>query len=123
MTTTKKPTKKAQQEAAKTRMHKWLDRDDQKGHIFIERALLALYARQTADEKVVGTASHDNNMGFGGTDAEFMTDVAKWVLKGEEKGIPEGRRITKGQRPHVRKKLKKYWRQLVEIEAAAKAGQ
>lgn len=81
---------------------------------FVERALVALYARQTADEQVIKEASEDNGVGFTGTDAEILTSFAEWVIKSWK---PEGEKLSAKQMEIARKRLPKYWRQLAEIAA------
>lgn len=91
-----------------------------KNRIFTERALLKLYARQTADEQELGLTSHQNGMGFNGPDAQYLTWAAEWVM-GSRK--PEGYRLNVMAGPKgtadrhyakVAKKLRKYTRQLLE---------
>lgn len=83
--------------------------------VFVERALVALYARQTADEQRADVTSHTNGIGFSGCDANILSQFAKWVTAGEAKGIPAGKRLSQKQRDLTVKKLKKYTRQLIEI--------
>lgn len=113
-----KLTKKAQDEANKLRMHEALD----KSAVFVERALLALYERQTADEQQIGATSHHNAVGFGGADAEFLSSVAERVIvsRNQYRRV-EGNCLSLKQRLAVAKCLKKYWRQLAEIAAEKKA--
>jgi hypothetical protein len=81
---------------------------------FLERALEAIYNRQTADEQDNRMTSHHNGMGFNGTDAEFLTDICQKMLENRW-GRPEGQRLTPGQAKAVAKCLQKYWRQLAEV--------
>lgn len=118
-----KPKTKKQQDAEnKERMVKALTthKDADK---FVERALLALYERQTQDEQQSGYTEHHNGIGFTGTDAEFLTSLAQGVIKSRDVyKKPEGQRLTVNQRAICRNKLQKYWRQLVEVaEQKAKA--
>lgn len=73
----------------------------------LTRALLFLYARQTADEQQSGATAHFNGMGFSGCDAEFLSNVARSAQKYGG--------ITAGQAPYVAKKLAKYTGQLLEL--------
>lgn len=73
----------------------------------VERGLVAIYERQTADEKAIGRTKVHNGVGFGAYDSEFMSDVARKVKA--------GRRLTPNQLAVVRNRLKRYGRQLVEI--------
>jgi hypothetical protein len=83
--------------------------------VFLERALLVIFERQTADEKADGLTEHENGVGFTGTDAEFLTKMAKWVLDRATKGVPEGKRLCGGQVAVVRKAMMKYHGQLAEV--------
>lgn len=48
----------------------------------VERAILAIYQRQTEDEKMVEETTHHNGIGFSGAHARLGTYYAKWILKG-----------------------------------------
>lgn len=74
-------------------------------------ALLAVYANQTADEQVVEATKHNNGRGFTGSDAPFMSSVAK---KAQQYGS-----LTERQVMFTRKNLYKYWRQIWEALKAA----
>lgn len=76
----------------------------------VERALMAVYNRQTADEKAALTTTHLNGMGFNGLDAEFGCSLAEKLKKYGS--------LTKNQIFHARKMLKRYWRQLAEVAEA-----
>lgn len=82
--------------------------------IFVERALIKLYNRQTSDEKATQDTKHTNNRGFNGGDAKLMSKFAQWVLNGKAKGIPEGKLLSEKQRALTVKRIKKYAGQLVE---------
>ena len=88
--------------------------------VMVERSLLVIYANQTADEKASQSTSKDNGIGFTGADAFILSSFAEWVLKGDAKGIPEGKRLSPKQLEIARKKLRKYTRQLL-AEADRKA--
>lgn len=75
----------------------------------VERALLQIYNRQTAYEQRAQEAQVHNNAGFTAFDAEFLTSVAKGYL--------QYGRLTERQMPIVRKKMMKYWKQLLDIAA------
>lgn len=90
----------------KERMHALLDKSDKA----VMRALLALYARQTQDEKAMGYTSHANGAGFNKRDAEWLSDIARKV--------PIYGRLTPRQTAAVRPRMKFYWRQLVDIANA-----
>lgn len=73
----------------------------------LSRALLFLYARQTADEQSSERTSHTNGMGFGAFDAEFLSSVAK--------GVQKYGNMSPKQAEHVAKKLVRYAGQLLEM--------
>jgi len=73
----------------------------------ITRALLFMYARQTASEQESKMTSNNNGVGFNGRDAEFMSSVAERV---KQYG-----RITPRQTTAIAKGLAKYSGQLVEM--------
>jgi hypothetical protein len=71
------------------------------------KALHAIHARQTADEQAGGYTNHTNGIGFSKFDAPFLTDM---VVKHRRYGS-----LTPKQMAVTRNKIKRYWRQLVEI--------
>lgn len=71
------------------------------------KALYAIHARQTADEKAGGYTNHTNGVGFSKFDAPFLTDM---VVKYRRYGS-----LTPKQMAVTRNKIKHYWKQLVEI--------
>jgi hypothetical protein len=73
----------------------------------VERAMVALYQRQTADEQHTSTTSHSNGRGFNYYHAERGTYYAKWVLS--------GRHLTGHHLAAARKMATYYARQLSEI--------
>jgi hypothetical protein len=84
-----------------------LDRRDQVGTLAVIRALEAIYDRQEADERAGGETRHDNGRGFSKFDAPFLTEM-----------VEKNRRwngLTPKQLEVTRNKIKRYWRQLVEI--------
>ena len=93
----------------KAAIHNLLEHSDRA----VEQALLRIYARQTAAEQSAHQTIEHNGRGFTGTDAEFLSDLAK--------GIGVYGSLTVRQLPHARRKMKKYWRQLLE-EVEAKSG-
>lgn len=48
----------------------------------VERAILAIYARQTAGEQQSATTREQNGRGFNAYDARPGTYYAEWILKG-----------------------------------------
>lgn len=71
------------------------------------RALLALYARQTADEQQGAHTNTHNAMGFNKFDAEFMTSLVAFY---KQTGF-----LTPGQLAALKKKLGKYAGQLLKV--------
>jgi hypothetical protein len=49
----------------------------------VERAILAIYACQTADEQATKTTRHSNGRGFSGADASLGSYYARWILEGK----------------------------------------
>jgi hypothetical protein len=77
-----------------------------------EKAILALYAKQTADEQVTQTTNHNNNKGFTGADAFILSAFAQWIVKCNK---PAGSKLSEKQLMIARKKLPKYAGQLLKI--------
>ena len=72
-----------------------------------ERAILALYQRQTLDEQSTKETESHNGVGFNSIDAFILTDFAKWLIA--------GRHLTVKQLAVAQKKLPKYSKQLLDI--------
>lgn len=72
-----------------------------------ERAVVAIFNRQTSDEQYRGTTVERNFVGFNGCDAEIMSSFALWIIR--------GRRLTPKQLALAQKKIRKYAGQLVSI--------
>lgn len=71
------------------------------------RGLMAIYARQTADEKDVGLTKHDNGIGFNGVDSNFLSNMVKFY---NDRSF-----LTANQIAKVRKAMLKYSGQLKKI--------
>jgi hypothetical protein len=71
------------------------------------RALVVLYARQTASEQESHTTHVKNGCGFNGVDAGILSSFAEQVLR--------GRRLSLKQLRIAYKKLPKYAGQLLKI--------
>lgn len=71
------------------------------------KGLLAIYNKQTQDEKSAEVTKHDNGVGFGGADGNILTNRAKFYI---ERGF-----LTEAQLKYVRKAMKKYAGQLAKI--------
>ena len=78
----------------------------------VQRAMIVLYNRQTADEQSTETTRHHNGIGFSHWAARSGTYYANWVLK--------GRRLSGRHLEKARKIALHHSRQLVE-EANNKA--
>lgn len=49
----------------------------------VERAIVALFARQTADERSTDTTRHSNSRGFNAADARKLSFIAKFLGEGK----------------------------------------
>lgn len=74
---------------------------------WLYRGLIAIYNRQTEDEKNAGITRHDNSVGFSGADSSFLSNAAKFL---KERGF-----LTAKQRSKVRQAMLKYAGQLEKI--------
>jgi hypothetical protein len=73
----------------------------------VERAVLAIYERQTADEKQTRQTKHDNTVGFRQNHAPKMSQFARYLKAGGH--------LYPAQLELARKWMKMYRRQLCEI--------
>lgn len=73
----------------------------------VERAMVAIYKRQTADEQASATTQHHNSIGFSAFDAKNGSYYAKWVLS--------GRRLNGTYLEKARRIAVKYRKQLLDI--------
>lgn len=87
----------------------------------IARALIAIYARQTADEQRAGVTKFNNGVGFSGADAELGTKCAKAALAG--KLLPWMVKVWSDVTRTGFPKICKYARQLNEIAETKQAEQ
>ena len=78
---------------------------------WVIRGLLAIYDRQTADEKAVGATVEDNGVGFNGADAEIPSSIA---MNYKTRNF-----ISPRQLEIVQKKMVKYAGQLAKIANGA----
>lgn len=72
-----------------------------------ERAVVAIYRKQTSQEVSSMQTIEHNNVGFNGVDAPIMTSFAEWILR--------GRRLTPKQLSLAQRKIRKYAGQLASI--------
>lgn len=73
----------------------------------VSRAIVALYERQTEDEKNRENTVEKNGVGFNGFDAKFFSSLAQQ--------IQSGRTLSQKQIAFARKGIMKYSKQLAEI--------
>lgn len=73
----------------------------------VERAIIAIYARQTQDEKHSAATKFQNSVGFSAADARVGTYYANW--------INSGRRLSGSHLERARSMAIKYRRQLLSI--------
>lgn len=73
----------------------------------VNRAVVALHARQTADEKATRSTRQSNGVGFNSADAGLLSYYADWIRKHGG--------LTGAHLERARKKVRKYAGQLVEI--------
>lgn len=83
-----------------------IEQDD----IAVEEALLTIYDAQTDAEKSTRTTVEDNGVGFTGSDADYLTKMAEWVL--HDRRNPPGQRLSPERRIWTRKRMRKYAKQL-----------
>jgi hypothetical protein len=76
----------------------------------VERAIVALYNLQTADEQAAGITRLQNGAGFSAFDAKAGTYYAEWILS--------GKRLSGKYLAKAREMAKKYVGQLVAIAAS-----
>lgn len=93
----------------KDKIHAMLDKRPEA----VMRALIAIDGRQEPDERASGTTRHTNGVGWSKYDAEFcgqMADRARrnWSFSPKQLAVS-------------RNKVKRYWRQLIEIANAREA--
>jgi len=74
----------------------------------VSRAVVAIYKRQTASERVSGTTQIQNNIGFNHADARYLTYCAEYVIK-------NNRQLSGKHLEKCRKRIAKYWKQLIDI--------
>jgi hypothetical protein len=75
----------------------------------LEKAVVDLYMRQTSGEQQLMMSLHNNQRGFSMVNAPFMSSLAKQILA--------GRNLTDKQAAAAMRTIRRYGRQLVEIES------
>jgi hypothetical protein len=76
----------------------------------VEKALVVLFDRQTADEQATDATAHHNRVGFNGVDAKFGSSLARQVR--------DGRGLSNRQMAAARRMVAKYVGQLVGVANA-----
>jgi len=76
------------------------------------RTLEVLYNRQTTDEQLTQSTTHQNGRGFNGTDSFILTSFYQQVQKRRQYGNPV--LLSEKQLTICQKKLPKYWKQIQE---------
>lgn len=74
---------------------------------WVERGVVAIYNKQTEEEKIIDNTTKKNGVGYSGADAHLMSYYAKWILSGKNLS---GKHLEK-----ARKKILKYVGQLTKI--------
>lgn len=82
---------------------------------WLERGILALDARQTADEKASDETIHDNDQGWNAADAKFGGYLANYIRRCRR---PEGQRLSGRFVGEAREMMRKYAGQLARIANA-----
>jgi len=99
-------------EQAKLMVRENIAQDD----TWLIRGILALYARQTQDEKDSESTEHDNKMGFNGFDAEILSSFSKQILAWQAQAVKQyASPLSAKQVSLARKKMGKYAGQLARI--------
>lgn len=74
------------------------------------RAVVAIYKRQTDEEKNAEATKESNGRGFTGVDAPLLSSFAKQIL---QRGT-----LSHKQLDIARRKIMKYWKQLAQVAEA-----
>lgn len=80
-----------------------MDTDDK----WLVRGLIAIYKKQTAQEKAIRETREKNGVGFNGVDGQIMSSIAEFYMNRQY--------ITPKQTVVVRRKMRKYAGQLARI--------
>jgi hypothetical protein len=81
--------------------------------VWATKALVRIFnENQTSDEQNSEVTIHNNSRGFNGTDANFLSSLAKQFIS---KGY-----LSEKQMLYVHKKIKKYWKQVVDMSDQTK---
>jgi len=89
------------------------------------RAMLAIYAKQTATEQATEATSEDNGVGFNGLDAEILSSFSKQVQRWDATPADQRRfpvPLSEKQLTIARRKMAKYAGQLARLARAKAKG-
>lgn len=75
--------------------------------VWLFRGIIAIFERQTSDEKSAESTKEDNGIGFNGCDAKFGSSLAKQLIA--------GRCLSVKQLSAAQKMMRKYAGQLLRI--------
>jgi sugar diacid utilization regulator len=91
-------------------------------NLAVERAVVAIYDRQTQDEKRDSDTKHDNTVGFRANHAPTMSFYARIILKGwKQDGHKKRAHLNPNKLEKARRFMMQYHRQLAEIANAKEA--
>ncbi len=83
---------------------------------YLERAIVAIFEKQTEDEKATNTTKLTNNVGFNGPDAHLGSYLAKYILKGVKEYRKEyGNNLSGDFLNRAKKIMPKYAKQLLSM--------
>ncbi len=83
---------------------------------YLERAIVAIYEKQTEDEKATNTTKLTNNVGFNGPDAHLGSYLAKYILNGVNKfNLQYGYNLNGKFLDKAKKIMPKYAKQLLSM--------
>jgi len=88
---------------SKESIQKLLETNDES----VIKAMLRIYDRQTQDEQVAQDTQDWNSVGFTGVDAEIMSSFTEYYNKWGK--------LSPKQMMLAKKKMKKYWKQLLDV--------
>lgn len=81
--------------------------------VWLYRGILAIYDRQTQDEKRINDTVDRNGVGFNAFDADIMSSFAKVLMEKRDLGYPLS--LSVKQKSIARRVMKKYAGQLARI--------
>jgi len=91
------------------------------GKLWLVRGLLAIYARQTADEKSYRETVDDNGVGFSSVDARILSSLAQQVIRFNNGQSSFSSPLSSRQFDVLRQRLPKYAMQLAHIARKPRA--